>query len=186
MINGEIKKFYLVCCVDCSYLYSANVKNMNKKETFLNSILDQIKVLQQAYDANKNLPDYIFENIQSLKLPENVEKNVVVIDAKKQDGAALEYGENKKTVIRILEEKQRAMLKAEIVDEYMNDWVVPENMAINAVTNSLAALSQDGIIKGHKPAGLKFKGKFWTLSEWWQDGKLPLQYEPYAGKLKQL
>jgi len=159
---------------------------MNKKETFLNSILDQIKVLQQAYDANKNLPEYIFENMQSISLPSNVANNIETIEPKKKDGLQLEYGENKKTVIKILEDNQRAMLKSDIINGYMDELIMPESMAINSVTNSLAALSKDGIIKGHKPAGLKFKGKFWTLAEWWQDGKLPLQYEPYGGKLKQL
>lgn len=183
MINGRNKKFYLVCCVDCSYLYSASINNMTKKETFLNSILDQIKVLQLAYDTNKNLPEYIFENMQGITLPANVEKNIETIEPAKEDGAALEYGLNKKTILKVLGDNKKAMLKADILDKFLDNVVMPQKMAINAVTNSLAALSQEETIKGYKPAGLKFKGKFWTLAEWWENGKLPIQYEPYSGKL---
>lgn len=185
MINVRNKKFYLVCCVDCSYLWSATINKMNRKETFLNSILDQIKVLQLAYDTNKNLPDYIFDNMQSISLPENVVKNIETVEPKKEDGAALEYGANKKWVLKILEDNNKAMLKADIVDKFLEHVVMPETMAMSTVTNSLAALSQEETIKGYKPAGLKFKGKFWTLGEWWQDGKLPLQYEPYSGNLSE-
>ncbi|MEO9021060.1 MAG: hypothetical protein ABI237_07615 [Ginsengibacter sp.] len=167
---------------------------MNKKESFLNSILDQIKILQLAYDSNKNLPDYIFENMQDISLPTNVTKNIGTEEPLKlkDDGETLEYGENKRLILKILRDNNKAMLKGEIVDKFLEVAKMPETMAINAVTNGLAAMSNDGEVIGYKPAGLKFRGKFWTLNEWWitdlktNKKRLPLQYEPYSGKIGQL
>ena len=191
MINGRNNKIYLVCCVDSVYLYNQTNNNMTKKEAFLNSISEQINILQQAYNYNKALPDYIFETLQDISLPASIERNITKEEPVKvnEESGSLEYGENKRLVLKILNDKNKAMLKAEILKKFTEEVVMPEKLALNAVTNALAALNRDHEVKGYKPAGLKFKGLFWTLENWWiTDFKtnkvsLPIQYEPYSGKL---
>lgn len=191
MINGINNRLYLVCCVDCSYIYTETKTDMTKKESFLKSILDQISMLQKAYDYNNALPDYIFENLQPIGLPSHISGSTDEPIKVKEEGGGLEYGENKRLILKILAENGKAMLKSQIVHKFLDEVVMPEKMALNAVTNALSSLTIDKEIKGYKPAGLKFKGLFWTLSEWWitdlksDKERLPMQYEPYSGKIKQ-
>src|ERR1700752_3989626 len=93
---------------------------MTAKEKFLQSIRDKIKVLENAYNANKDLPADVFENLYRM----NEGAEVIKIKASKQvaDNGSIKqvgsYGDYKKIIIHILKEENKGLKKPEIINAF--------------------------------------------------------------------
>lgn len=186
---------------------------MTAKEQFLQKILLEIQKLQRAYDLNKDLPDYMFEstpviiskpidrvsaNVAPLNGPpgsqiakylDKVRVEMADYELQKKLGKSVDttqYGATKKLLLDILRERGKSMQKIEISEEFAERSGKTVAELANSITNGLAGLKEEGLVRGYKPAGLKFKGLFWALSEWFEGDKIKLEHEPYSGKLKSL
>jgi len=158
---------------------------MTAREKFLQSIMEKIRPLQdlqELYNRVKSLPDDLFEELYNSASPSPVVPFVApvmshVIQAIGDSKPNSDYGVNKKTVIRILREQNRAMTKAEIISQFtplMPDVQEP----LDVVTNALAALSTEKAIVKYKPKHEKFKGFYWAFPEWMENGSLKNGYNP--------
>lgn len=151
---------------------------MSPKEIFLKKIQDQITVLEQAYSYNKQLPDLFFEGLaiptsSLVSIPEAQPiQQTPLFEENKTDA---EYGFYKKMVVKILKEKKVAMLKSQIVKEATK---ITGKEETGSITNAITGLSTDGVVKGYKPEGIKVRGNYWTLSNWWENEQLQSEYEP--------
>jgi hypothetical protein len=169
---------------------------MTAKESFLNSLLNQIQTLQTAYEFNKSLPDSVFEGMIAVQQPSKNQTISKAIDKPSANVQRLpvyfgggsmvnttnqqsEYGINKRTLIKILEDEGKAMVKWNIQSRFAELLGKSTEEVLNTVTNTLATLKEDGTIEGYKPEGLKFKGQFWGLSEWFVNGFIKEQYSPF-------
>lgn len=81
---------------------------MTTKEKFLQGIRAKIKVLQDAYDYNKNLPDDVFETLNgnAVKLNNEIKSNEL---------SDREYGANINTVRYLIEAHPEGCSKSELV-----------------------------------------------------------------------
>ncbi|MGF2412236.1 hypothetical protein [Ferruginibacter sp.] len=176
---------------------------MTSKEAFLNRILEQIQTLQSAYEFNKGLPDSLFDSLPSAsnsiqknilhnhpsltsiqinKPSANVQRiNTIKSPAASAYGQQQDYGINKRTLIQILHDEGKAMVKWNIQTRFAEMLGKTTDEVLNTVTNTIATLKEDGTIIGYKPQGLKFKGQFWGLSEWYENGIIKEQYSPFKG-----
>lgn len=124
---------------------------MTPKENFLRSIQERIKVLQAAYDYNKNLPDDIFESLNGSNIePERIPKKVVY----NENG----YGVNINTIREILKTSPSGISKSEIIDRFPD--VDGDKYII--VTNALSSLMKGGELEKIKPKK-KMRGFYWKL-----------------------
>jgi hypothetical protein len=146
---------------------------MKPKEKFLFNIQQKIKILQDAYNYNKNLPDDIFESL--IELTPNHNSNGVT--HVKNEVVESAYGENTKMIASILEERKVGMLKSEIIEQIKKN--KPELTNLDKLaTNALSSMGDRGHVKGYKPKGYKIKGYYWTMAKWWDGNKLKKEYEP--------
>lgn len=130
--------------------------HMNAKEKFLANIQQRIKVLQDAYEYNKNLPEDMFENlgngIMQATPPDSGAKN---------NGSGIVetgYGAYKKSVKDIISSHRMGVLKKDIIKVFHKQY---PNAGDTAVTTALVALQKEGDIRKEKPKGIKVKGFLW-------------------------
>jgi len=158
---------------------------MNAKETFLKKLADQVKIYEEAIEFNKKLPESFFEGLQNDFHPgletEKAISNINGIGLYKAEDNKYDYGKNKRTVTEILKNNNRVMMKGDIIDEY--ERITGENDAAKTVTNSLAALSTEKVVKGYKPEGYKIRGYYWGLLAWFENDELISEHKPTRNNL---
>ncbi len=161
---------------------------MNAKEIFLRRVEEQIKVLQDAYEYNKSLPISFFENLQFGAIPmptANVSKpeHISTVRPDKYIDVS-EYGANRKLILDILINEGVGMVKWNIASRFA-DLTGKNKLDIDTmITNGISGLKQEGSLLPYKPEELKFKGFFWTLPHWWENGKLKDKHKPFQGTVK--
>ncbi len=163
---------------------------LTSKQLFLNRIEEQIKILRDAYEYNKSLPDSFFENLNLTPMVDMPTANV--FKASNPNSTVrpdqyidiTEYGANRKLIIDILKVEGVGMVKWNIARRFAElTGKDPEEIGA-MVTNGLSGLNHEGSIKPYKPEGLKFKGFFWTLPHWWENGQLKAAHKPFQGTVK--
>jgi hypothetical protein len=69
--------------------------------------------------------------------------------------------------------------KSEIIERF--EGLYPDlagEKAVRTVTFAISGLQANtNQIKGYKPIGLRMKGNYWTLTEWWEGAKLKNEYK---------
>lgn len=124
---------------------------MTSKDKFLRNIQDRIKVLQSAYDYNKNLPDDIFESLNGSNIElAKVSKKVI----HNESG----YGANINTLRDILKNSPNGISKSEILEQFPD----VEGDKYTIVTNALSSLMKGGELEKIKPKK-KMRGFYWKL-----------------------
>lgn len=89
-----------------------------------------------------------------------------------------EWGGKKRIVLEILTAKGKVMLKEDIVKEVERLTGAKDQEA--PVTNALTALRIEYKVRGEKIGGIKIRGKFWGLAEWYDaKGRLKNEFNPY-------
>lgn len=126
---------------------------MTSKEKFLLNIQERIKVLQSAYDYNKNLPDDIFESLNG----SNIEPVSILKKVTHNEGG---YGANINTLREILKNSPDGIAKADILKQFPN--VDGDKYII--VTNALSSLMKGGELEKIKPKK-KMRGFYWKLKD---------------------
>ncbi len=112
-------------------------------------------------------------------------KYVVPASASSETTESLEgWGDKKRIVLEIISEKERALLKNQIVEEFEYRTMTTDQE--NTVTNALTALRVDGKIEGGKVKGIKFRGKYWGLPEWFENEELKEQFIPNHAKFHRM
>lgn len=165
---------------------------MNAKEIFIKRIEDQLKVLQDALEYNRSLPVSFFENLQlspAVDAPtanafKSLDKGSTVRPDKYIDVS--DYGANRRLIIEILKAEGVGMVKWNIAARFAELTGKSKEEVANMVTNGISGLNQEGSIVGYKPDGLKFKGFFWTLPQWWENQQLKAHHKPFQGMVKSL
>lgn len=145
---------------------------MTTKEKFLQNIKNRIKVLQDAYDYNKNLPDDVFEFLggdmavngygKSLNGSDRMSNVVGEIPVEQ---LAIGYGSNKKLIREIISGTNDGIQKQKIIEQFSQTRPGEKKEVIyNIVTNALAAMAKDGEIVKYKPTWYKGPGFFWKMA----------------------
>jgi hypothetical protein len=141
---------------------------MTAKEQFLQNIKNRIKVLQDAYDYNKNLPDDVFESLfGNINVNGNgqqqAERVAITIDGQQQ---VLEYGANKKLIRDIIANAANGIMKQTIIDKVLvaRPSETKEDVSY-IVTNALAAMAKDKEVAKFKPSGFRGKGYYWKMAK---------------------
>jgi hypothetical protein len=135
-----------------------NLQIMKAKEQFLQNILARIKVLQDAYAYNKDLPDDVFE---SLLNGNGHSKGFQPIESAINGNGKKEYGDKKNLVRDIIASEKNGLKRADIIMKYVQ--LRPGEKAVNIVTNAITGLSNDGEIEAYKPRNKRGKGAFWRV-----------------------
>jgi len=137
---------------------------MTKKEVFLQNILANKKIWEDAYEFNSRLPDSFFESLP-IGLPEKkpmqskpgMEKAHAALDAKPASNilntpvikSNNQYVGNKRTVQKIIKEHGQELMKLQIIELYEKitgeAFVKPEtkdilNRVESAINNTLSQL----------------------------------------------
>lgn len=131
---------------------------MTRKENFLNNILVRIKVLQEAYDYNKGLPEDLFESLPSQNGHSNGFGKAIANNTKK------EYGANKKAVTEIIALEKSGLKRGDIIKRFQ-EMFPQETKASSIVTNALVGLANDESIESYKPRNKKGRGAYWRIKE---------------------
>jgi len=151
---------------------------MNAKQIFIQRMEEHIQAMQDALERNKSVPDSLFENLPSIS-PQAAFNTANVAPKPKRE----EYGKNKKVVLEIFGEAKKALKKMDVATKFSEKTGRTMSDSVRTVTNALSSLHDEHLIRGYKPAGLKFKGQYWTLPEWWDNDVIKLEYEPYGRRL---
>ena len=171
---------------------------MTAKEIFRSRLKEQIDVLTLQYESSRLLPDSLFENLEANPISKPVDMPSANVFKLYQpppktipelpDGIVniSEYGVSKQLLLSIIRNNGKSIQKGDVIEIFAERSGKSTIEITNTVTNGLSSLKDEGLIIGYKPAGLKFKGLFWSLKEWWKDDKILQQYEPYSEKLKYL
>lgn len=162
---------------------------MTAKERFLDrlalqisSARSQLKMLEDAYEFNKGLPDVIFTDETVAPLPPiDLRPNTIKINELLAEEG--DYGRNKKLVRLILDTADKALLTKEIEKQF-REMIGSNKDESKAVNNTLSALQKDGEVLTYKPSDFKIRGLFYTLSVWWVAGNLMREYRPIAANYK--
>jgi len=179
---------------------------MTAKTNFLARLQDEInakekelKTLKEVFASNSQLSEDFFTNFFPLSAKDNVDTHRGPIKqeipfiqegidstigvgselmklAQKIQAKGDHYGQNRRTILQILKNQGKAMLKQEILEKF--EEVTGKKDQQNTVTNALAGLSFDKIVIGYKPTGAKFRGNYWALITWFEGGKIKKEYEP--------
>jgi len=139
---------------------------MKPKEAFLQNIKAKIKVLQDAYDFNKSLPDDVFESLfdssnngreLSLDTPK------VAISAENHNGFEkidiTGYGAKREIVKGVIAAKAGGTDKKSIVSYLQSNYDLEKNKAGMMVTNTVTALIKDNEIEAIKRGKYRIKKK---------------------------
>lgn len=70
------------------------------------------------------------------------------------------------------------MLKQDILIKFEDR--IGKRDQLQTLTNAISGLTVDGIIKGYKPEGAKFRGNYWGLITWFEGDKIKMEHEPPA------
>lgn len=162
---------------------------MNAKEQFLKKLKDQIKVLQDAYEYNSSLPVSFFENLMGNDTKPGLPVSKPLLHPTVRPDKYIdvsEYGANRRLIIDILRTEGVGMVKWNIASRFAELTGKRKEEIDHMITNGLSGLKHEGSVKAYKPAGLKFKGFFWTLSHWWDGDNLKKDHRPFQGKVHQL
>lgn len=162
---------------------------LSPKQLFLQRIEEQLKVLKDAYEYNKSLPESFFENLQlspAVDMPTaNVHKSLTDSTVRPDKYIDItEYGANRRLILDILKNEGVGMVKWNIASRFAELTGKKREEIDNMITNGLSGLKYEGSVVPYKPEGLKFKGFFWTLPHWWENGYLKAQYKPFQGTIK--
>lgn len=112
-------------------------------------------MLEDAYKANKNLPEEFFEGLNEFS-------NIPTSQLKKINGAAHKdgkYGANINTVRELLKSSPDGLSKQSILDNFPD----VEGDKYQIVTNAMTALRLKDEIEKYKPKGKKMKGYYWRM-----------------------
>jgi len=127
---------------------------MTAKDRFLGNIQAKIKILQAAYDYNKNLPDDLFE---SMGEPVVLKEKTSAVNGHHTEEK--EYGVHINNLRGILSASGEGLSKSEIMERFPK--VAGDKYTI--VTNALSSLNKGGEVEGIKPKGKKMRGFIWKL-----------------------
>lgn len=132
---------------------------MTTKEKFLNNLLSKIKVLQDAYNYNKNLPDDVFESLSGDVVPKIKPANGTSLAPHSEK----EYGANINAVRDLLKSNSDGMVKSDIIDNFPDASQYDPAELYTIVTNVLSSLNKGGEVEKYKPVGKKMRGYFWKI-----------------------
>ena len=96
------------------------------------------------------------------------------------------YGISKKLLLTIFKENGKPLHKGEILEIFADRAGKSTKDVYNTVTNGLSTLNEDRYIIGYKPVGMKFKGKLWGLKEWFNNGQIKPEYNPFPEGINEL
>lgn len=163
-----------------------------KKDAILNKLSIEIANLQAAYAAFKNLPDKVFETLDStLNGNDLVNGNTLsstIFPSNQSPNSASEdnaFDGKKGIVYDIIKRYGVAIRKKDIVRMYFES-NPKARLPESSVTFALSALRSANKIKNFNPsANGNVKAGFWTLTEWWDGDKLIDKYYPIGFFSKQ-
>ena len=140
---------------------------MKTKEAFLQNIKAKIKVLQDAYDFNRSLPDDVFESL--FNVPNNGHdltletKEVAVLS--KDDNNTFEkididdYGAKRDIVRKLIANNVGGIDKKSIITYLTSTYQLEKDKAAMMVTNTITALIKGDEIEAFKRGKYRMKSK---------------------------
>ena len=138
---------------------------MKTKEAFLQNIKAKIKVLQDAYDFNRSLPDDVFESL--FNVPDNghdltIETKEVAVLTKGGNNSYEKididgYGAKRDIVRRLISANERGVDKKSIISYLTSTYDLDKDKAAMMVTNTLTALAKGNEIEAIKRGKYRIK-----------------------------
>jgi hypothetical protein len=137
---------------------------MKPKEEFLHNIQAKIKVLQDAYDFNKSLPDDVFESLfkkinNHAELPiitNDVPETVINKDANPKIDIN-EYGAKYKIVKSLIESNVNGIEKKSVINYLSKVYKMEKDKAKMTATNTIKRLTDDDEIEAFKRGVYRIK-----------------------------
>lgn len=165
---------------------------MNIKEVILNELTRKKEEIDFAIGYVNNMPievmEVIMAKVNSISDISFLGNGIATTKLSSEtffaqnEGNNEEYGLNRKLIVQVLTENNRAMRKVEIAQKYKV--LKPSSKdPLQEVTNAISALSKKGVIGKYMPNDISFRGNYWVLTNWFLDGNLldehqPLTYNP--------
>jgi hypothetical protein len=138
---------------------------MKPKEAFLQNIKAKLKVLQDAYDFNKSLPDDVFESLfnssnNSHELPIETKESKVLANEGHNGFKNVDindYGAKREIIKGLIANKVGGVDKKSIINYIISTYSVDKDKAAMMVTNTITALSKSNEIEVVKRGKYRIK-----------------------------
>jgi hypothetical protein len=135
---------------------------MTPKQTFLANIQAKIKILSDAYEQAKNLPNDVFEGLTTSGSTSSDESPVNGHESHYEETGLSDSGSFREAVRGIIEDAKYGIMKKDIMAKFRK--LYPKSQPERTVTYALTGLQTKGEIRKYKPSGKSVKGYLWIIN----------------------